>query len=108
MCTGPWQRCPPTLAPVRGLWLGHTGPLGQAGVGGGQEPVPGLQSVPLSKKRGCLGGTTTGGGGQAGVAGSGWPETSPLSGTSLSWEANWRAGGDSGCPGLWSPTEKIK
>lgn len=81
---------------------------------GGQVPAPGLQSVPLSKKGVPRRYYHTGrGAGQEswGLAGQ-RPALSPsLSGTSLSWEANWRAEGDSGpgsqACGLQQRQEKI-
>lgn len=90
----------PTPAPVRGLWLGHTGPLGESrSLGrGGQVPAPGLQSVPLSKK-GVPRRYYTQEGGPGRSRGVWLARDQPslsLSGTSLSWEANWRAEGDSG------------
>lgn len=91
-----------------GLW-------GGTGVWGRGVSDPGLQSVPLSKKGVPRRYYHTGrGAGQEswGLAGQG-PALSPsLSGTSLSWEANWRAEGGSGpgsqACGLQQRQEKIK
>lgn len=79
---------PPSVAcgPVKtGPFWGEAGVWGVGGWGC-QVLGPGLQSVPLSKKKGCLGGPSSGERGTGRGTGSGWPVASPLSGTSLSWE----------------------
>lgn len=55
----PWPLAtwsPQPWPPVRGLWLGQYRAFGEPEAGGRQVPAPRLQSVPLNKKRGGLGG----------------------------------------------------